>query len=427
MSLVGYEGVDLIPALSASPDRLNLVRFSVPSPTFLRKILPIYLLWRIVSLCTYLYHAITILVPKGMPSAPVDCFLVQNPPAMPLLAVVYLYCYFCRVFCGYQPAMVVDWHNLGFSMLSQPLFSKLARLYEGTMAPLATAHLCVTKAMKRFLTTEFGIPENTISILYDCPPELFQPLPCKDQHALLTRLHDQLCEACPRDWYSSLETDCQTLFTEKKGASYTPRQGRPALVTSSTSWTPDEDFGIFLDAVITLDEELVRTASDLRVLFVVTGRGPQKDLYMERISKMKLQNVGVQTLWLEPIDYPRLLACADLGVSLHTSTSGIDLPMKVLDLFGCGVPVCAMNFQCLPELVEDGMNGRSFATSAELYEQLKALLYPLHDRTKRYAPHSFGDLDRYSKALEGRRRWSRNWTENAKATLLQAIEKAKDL
>lgn len=79
-----------------------------------------------------------------------------------------------------------------------------------------------------------------------------------------------------------------------------------------------------------------------------------------------MKNIDIVTPWLEIEDYPKLLGAATLGVSLHTSSSGCDLPMKVVDMFGAGCPAFALNFPAIGELVKDGKNGKIFNSADEL-------------------------------------------------------------
>uniref|UniRef100_A0A915CN72 Chitobiosyldiphosphodolichol beta-mannosyltransferase n=1 Tax=Ditylenchus dipsaci TaxID=166011 RepID=A0A915CN72_9BILA len=126
--------------------------------------------------------------------------------------------------------------------------------------------------------------------------------------------------------------DSATLFSSKDSeGKVQSNSNRPFLLVSSTSWTEDEDFGILLDALKDYEKQAQMANNNSisqpdslllpKLLVVITGKGPQQAFYLERIAKMRMQNVHIVTAWLAAEDYPKLLACADLGVSLHTSTS----------------------------------------------------------------------------------------------------------
>ena len=148
------------------------------------------------------------------------------------------------------------------------------------------------------------------------------------------------------------------------------RDDAAMLIISSTSYTEEEDFGLLLHSLVALDRALIdidgigpQGCIPPRVVIVITGKGPLKDLYRKRFERLEqetLSRVAIRMPWLETNDYAIMLALASLGISLHTSTSGLDLPMKILDMFGSGVPVMAVAFPALSELINE-KNGVLFA------------------------------------------------------------------
>jgi beta-1,4-mannosyltransferase len=179
--------------------------------------------------------------------------------------------------------------------------------------------------------------------------------------------------------------------------------GKTRLLVSSTSWTPDEDFNLLLEAHCSYSASKKHVPP---ILAIITGKGPQKKMYLDRIASLtkdsKLQNVTILTAWLMTEDYATLLACADLGVSLHMSSSGVDLPMKVVDMFGAGLPVVGYgDYESWGELVKEGVNGRKFVTSADLAGVLEEL----------FSDKEGKQLARLRKGAveEGSRRWDEEW------------------
>jgi beta-1,4-mannosyltransferase len=86
-------------------------------------------------------------------------------------------------------------------------------------------------------------------------PPLPRPLTAtQEKHELLLKLQPELARGLhPHDWVAQLYAGGElapghTLCTQRGGGAVRERRGRPAIVVSSTSWTPDEDFGLLLKA-----------------------------------------------------------------------------------------------------------------------------------------------------------------------------------
>ena len=188
---------------------------------------------------------------------------------------------------------------------------------------------------------------------------------------------------------------------------------RAMLVVSSTSWTEDEDFSILLEALVKYDKTASTSSNSEKsypkLVCVITGKGPLKNFYLEKIKKLSLENyVTIRTPWLEAEDYPKLIGCADLGICLHTSSSGLDLPMKVVDMYGCNLPVCAVKYNCISELVEHEQTGLLFQNAEQLLKHLMRIAVTEYGNTNNVLDRMRSNLRKIND-----HRWDQEWDEKA--------------
>jgi len=396
VDLIGYAGSALPRALWDHPR----IRCHLMPPTPLRFLdrlkdapFPAVALVRIVVQTARLLRLLLLVVRKP------DVILVQNPPAVPTLMVALLS---ARL---RSARLIIDWHNFGYTMLALKLgwsspIVRWMRRHERAWGRRADAHLCVSRAMQVELENHWALPKPTL--LYDRPAEGFRPAGPDERGALYRRL-TSVSALVPAEYRLDAPA-------------------RPAILVSATSWTQDDDYDLLLDALARCDRALrlgsgqaIREREHLpfpRLLMLMTGDGPLRGSYEARIRSLSLGRIHVQTLWLSPEDYPLLLRAADLGVCLHRSSSGLDLPMKVADMLGSGLPVCALDYgPCLAEQLRHGENGLLFSDSAGLAEQILDIFKGFPDESPL--------LDRLRRNILGspRRSWTEEWRAAAFSTI----------
>ena len=317
-----------------------------------------------------------------------DLVLVQNPPAFPTFAVTWwsLRRKGVRFF--------IDWHNLGYTLLRLRLGHwhpavRLARWGERRDARRVEANLCVSRGLAAFLQSRFGV--TNAHVLYDRPASAFVPIERGDRER-----HRQAL-------FARLGVHAETV----------------GFVVCPTSWTEDEDFDVIIDAVVRLEHRIRgweavdrdRRFPDLVVL--VTGDGERRAEFERRFAGLPARRIQLRARWLEPDDYPRVVGSADLGLCLHRSSSGLDIPMKIADLFGAGVPVLALDYgACLAERVRHGDNGLLFSTA----EQLADILFDLFES---YPAEQKGlERLRTGARKSARPTWEEGWTREARPVFL---------
>lgn len=395
VDLIGYKNSRVHPAIVQSSN--ITVHGLMEAPNF-QRVFPKPVAW----LARITWQAVSLFWVLMFSIASPDFILVQNPPSVPSLPIVWFVSRFRSA------RYVIDWHNYGFTILSlatkpNSLEVKIYKWIEKTFGSKADASFAVTNALCQDLGWRFRV--SPVNILYDKPNDEFAPISLDETHSLLLKLSSE------HSAFASNERNetCLTYQDPSDGLIHL-KEKRPALIISSTSWTEDEDFSILLKALRLYDD--VKKSNEgissqiPSVICIITGKGPLKEFYQRVINDFNFEHVKFVLPWLEPMDYPKLLASCDFGISLHVSSSGLDLPMKILDMFGAGIPVCAYHYDSLRELVKNEVNGFTFKSSIELKDLMVKLLSNVNNSDlKRMKSNIFLQYETD--------RWHKNWQEHA--------------
>lgn len=393
VSLVGYDGGDLRKDIN---DDIKIKPYFISSGKFLNKIpKSLFFITAILKVFFYLisltYTLFTIPKPEFV--------VLQNPPGIPAIFICLLVCLVRR------SKLILDWHNYGYTILKvnnrNKLIVGLAYLYEYLLGRFATLSLCVSKAMKQDLK-KFGI-KDAIELPDRSMPNVFssEKLNIQETYNLFRKYKETFAM---EDYF---EEDIHVLKF---------KASKPLMLLSSTSWTPDEDFYILLESVKKLDNKLSELDKSMTHI-LITGRGPLKDKFFEDVRKSNLKHFKFISIWLESDDYPKILSVVDLGICLHYSSSGLDLPMKVVDMFSACVPVLAYEYPTIHELVHKDLNGQFFNNS----ETLERLIYShilSHEKKEKEGLIKMRD---YLKSTFEDQNWISNWN----GIIMPALEKNK--
>jgi beta-1,4-mannosyltransferase len=278
-----------------------------------------------------------------------DAVLVQNPPTIPTLFAGWLAARMRR------SLFIVDWHNFGYTMLTTRLepehfIVRLAKAWERWLGRKADANFCVSTAMRRVLIDDFALTAPIV--LYDRPREILQTLPITKRSAPARNVLARIGLTLPDN---------------------------SALAVCPTSWGADEDMDLLLAGLDLWDSH--SNAQPLQLMVLITGRGPLREAFEQRLTSISWRRVILRTAFLDPADYRDLLRAAHFGISLHRSSSGVDLPMKIVDFFGARTPACVLDYSsCLAEQIQPGHTALTFRSGAEFAQRIDELLtgFPSH-------------------------------------------------
>lgn len=103
--------------------------------------------------------------------------------------------------------------------------------------------------------------------------------------------------------------------------------------------------------IVTMFKTIKKLEND-KIKLLLVGEGPKKEGYMYLVKDLELERQVKFLGWRK--DIPSILKSSDI---LFLPSKGEGLPGIIMEAMAAGLAVVASNIPCIPELVENGVNG----------------------------------------------------------------------
>ena len=160
-----------------------------------------------------------------------------------------------------------------------------------------------------------------------------------------------------------------------------------------------------VEALRTVERQL--SGAHWEIFLIVTGQGQTRPVFERQVAAAGFSaRVVVATHYFQSfVSYAAMLSVCDVGLCVHRSSSGLDLPMKCVDMFGAGLPVLALDYPALDELVTSN-TGWTFSDAESLAQHLSEMM----NNAARAGMQTRRDAVIANRAKES---WSNVWRDNA--------------
>ena len=113
------------------------------------------------------------------------------------------------------------------------------------------------------------------------------------------------------------------------------------------------------------------------ICFVIFGNGKSQSIFQKKVKNLnnsnESKNIKFAFFTFQYDIYPSILGACDIGIYFNENDNGTEIPLPILQMSGCCLPIISFQYGCVSEIIKNKQNGFII----ENRSKLRALLHDI--------------------------------------------------